>query len=289
MVTDFRALPRWTLLLVSLLASGCAALRERVPDGVAALIDRAAVPARVAGLGHDEIASLGLGGSCARLAEVHASGRRMPRRELEQQLPACEALVRAEQARLAEEARVTRLVEEAWQSLQARHEQLRREEEQRRLELELHRRQMQREQEKREQAARDADRSSRHQQWLEQLAGAAIHAALAGQEVQDRPLAYSPGQISERSLSNFLACVELAYPNRGYQISRDGRRLTVVARRAAMPRGEMPIEARFTEHDEFWLLTYLQVAEISAATAQDRFILAQNLVAQSCYSEDGLL
>lgn len=281
----------FAVVAVCLLLSGCASLREHAPDSLAALIDRSAPPAQVAGLGYAEIAALGVHGSCDLLAQTLEQKRTLPRRELKGSLlPSCQAEVEAALARERESARLDELVEQAWQSLLARREKARQAEERRMLEAELQRRQLQLQQQQQEQSEQQAaSRQSRHEEWLQRLTAAAIHSALAELEVPDRPLAFSAGQVSERSLSNFLACVELAYPNRGYQISRDGRRLVVIAEKAALPRGRMPIEARFTEHDEFWLLTYLKVAEITAATAQDRFILAQNLVAQSCYGEDGLL
>lgn len=280
----------FAVVAVCLLLSGCASLREHAPDSLAALIDRSAPPAQVAGLGYAEIAALGVHGSCDLLAQTLEQKRTLPRRELEGSLlPSCQAEVEAALARERESARLDELVEQAWQSLLARREKARQAEERRMLEAELQRRQLQQQQQQEQSEQQAASRQSRHEEWLQRLTAAAIHSALAELEVPDRPLAFSAGQVSERSLSNFLACVELAYPNRGYQISRDGRRLVVIAEKAALPRGRMPIEARFTEHDEFWLLTYLKVAEITAATAQDRFILAQNLVAQSCYGEDGLL
>lgn len=278
---------------VCLLLSGCASLREHAPDSLAALIDRAAPPAQIAGLGYDEIAALGVHGSCDTLAQMLEQKRTLPRRQLEGSLlPSCQAEVEAALARERESARLDELVEQAWQALLARREKARQAEERSMLEAELQRRQLeqQQQQQQREQSEQQAaSRESRHQDWQQRLAAAAIYSTLAEFEIPDRSLAFSAGQVSERSLSNFLACVELAYPNRGYQISRDGRRLVIIAEKAALPRGRMPIEVRFTEHDEFWLLTYLKVAEITAATAQDRFILAQNLVAQSCYGEDGLL
>lgn len=280
----------FAVVAVCLLLSGCASLREHAPDSLAALIDRSAPPAQVAGLGYAEIAALGVHGSCDLLAQTLEQKRTLPRRELEGSLlPSCQAEVETALARERESARLDELVEQAWQSLLARREKARQAEERRMLEAELQRRQLQQQQQQEQSEQQAASRQSRHEEWLQRLTAAAIHSALAELEVPDRPLAFSAGQVSERSLSNFLACVELAYPNRGYQISRDGRRLVVIAEKAALPRGRMPIEARFTEHDEFWLLTYLKVAEITAATAQDRFILAQNLVAQSCYGEDGLL
>ena len=233
-------------------------------------------------------------GSCDTLAATLAQKRTLPRRELEGSLlPSCQTEVEAALARERESARLDDLIEQGWQTLLARRERERQAEERRTLEAELQRRQLQQQQQQQQQRQQNeqqaASRESRRQEWRQRLSAAAIHTALAELEVPDRPLAFSVGQISERALSNFLACVELAYPNRGYKIGRDGRKLVVIAEKAALPRGRMPIEARFTEHDEYWLLTYLKVAEITAATAQDRFILAQNLVAQSCYGEDGLL
>lgn len=281
----------FAVVAFGLLLSGCASLREHAPDSLAALIDRTTPPTRIAGLDYSEIAALGVHGSCDTLAQTLEQKRTLPRRELEGSLlPSCQVEVEEALARERESARLDELIEQGWQALLARRERERQAEERRMLEAELQRRQLQQQQQQ-EQTEQQAasSRQSRHQEWLQRLSVAAIHSALAELEVPDRALAFSAGQISERSLSNFLACIELAYPNRGYRISRDGRKLVVIAEKAALPRGRMPIEARFTEHDEFWLLTYLKVAEISATTAQDRFILAQNLVAQSCYGEDGLL
>jgi hypothetical protein len=296
MVAVFPRLSVFTLLALCFAASGCATLRERAPDGLAALIDRAVPPAEVAGLDYPAIATLDVHDSCDILAALYEQGRKLPRRELERNLlPACAADVEAALARERESVRLDVLIEEAWQALLLRREEARKAEERRLLEAELQRRQMlqlqkqqQSEREKEKEQA-SASRESRREAWQARLAAASIHATLTDLAIPDLPVAYSAGQISERSLSNFLACVELAYPNRGYEITRDGRRLVVIAQKAALPRGRMSIEVRFTEHDEYWLLTYLQVAEITAATAQDRFILAQNLVAQSCYGEDGLL
>jgi hypothetical protein len=272
--------------LVGLL-SACGVLRERAPAPLASLIDRQLPPEQVAGLDYDRIAELGVEGSCLPLAEAWAEQRPLPRRDLEEwMLPQCEADVTEALARQQESARIEYLIEEAWQTLEQRRERERRAEQRRRLAAELQRRQLLKEQEL---AQQQAGREARRQALLDNLAAAAIHEALRTVEVADKPLAYSLGQVSERSLANFLACVELAYPNKGYEVSRDGRRLVVIAQEAKLPRGRLPIEARFTEHDEFWLLTFLKVAEISAANAQDRFILAQNLLAQSCYGEDGLL
>jgi hypothetical protein len=289
--------PRWStiaLIAFCLLATGCTALRENAPDSLAALIDRTMPPAEVAGLDFPAIAALGVHGACDVLAGMSAQNRTVPRRQLEGQLlPACRAQVLEALARQREDQRVEMLIEEAWQALLARREQQRLLEERRQLEADLQRRQMHKQQAIEDQIKlrqqQQASRQSRLATLAVALQGAAIHQALAELEVQDKSLAYSAGQISERSLTNFLACVELAYPNRGYQVSRDGRRLVVIAEKAALPRGRMPIELRFTENDDYWLLTFLKVAEIQASNAQDRFILAQNLVAQSCYREDGLL
>ncbi|MFN3713327.1 MAG: hypothetical protein ACK4SX_06695 [Alcanivoracaceae bacterium] len=276
-----------SVITLAVLLSACGVLRERAPAPLASLLDRQVPPDQVAGLDYGQIAELGVEGSCVPLAEAWAEGRALPRRDIDEwMLPQCEADVVEALAREKESARVEYLIEEAWLALEQRRERERRVEQRRRLALELQRRQLLKEQEL---AQQQASREARRQALLQRLAAAAIHDALATVEVADRPLAYSLGQVSERSLANFLACIELAYPNKGYELTRDGRRLVVIAQQAALPRGRLPIEARFTEHDEFWLLTFLKVAEISAANAQDRFILAQNLLAQSCYGEDGLL
>lgn len=289
--------PRWSKIVIAsfcLLATGCTTLRENAPDGLAALIDRTMPPTEVAGLDFAAIAALGVHGPCDELAVMARQNRSVPRRPLEGELlPACEAQVQVAVAQQREDQRLEMLIEEAWQALLARREQQRLLDERRQLEADLQRRQMQKQQaiedRLKQQQQQQASHESRLQALQQSLQAAAVHQALAEVEVQDKSLAYTAGQISERSLSNFLACVELAYPNQGYQVSRDGRRLVVIAEKAALPRGRMPIELRFTEHDDYWLLTYLKVAEIAASNAQDRFILAQNLVAQSCYREDGLL
>jgi hypothetical protein len=277
---------RFALLLLVMSLAACSALGERTPPALSALIDRQVPPEQVAGLDYGQITELGVGGSCLPLGEAWAENRSVPRRDLDEWLGQCEADIDVARTRQAEDASLTYLIEEAIQSLEVRQARLRRAEQRRRLAEELQRRQLEKE---REQEQARASREARRAEWLARLAAAAIHEALATLDVADKALAYSLGQISERSLSNFLACVELAYPNRGYQLSRDGRRLVVIAEQAALPRGRLPIEARFTEYDDYWLLTFLKVAEISAVNAQDRFILAQNLLAQSCYGEDGLL
>jgi hypothetical protein len=283
-------LPRWLMIVViaaSLLATGCSALREHSPDMLAVLIDRTVPPAQVAGLDYTEIAAMGVYGTCDTLATLFAQQQSMPRRELEDELlPACEAEVQAALALQREDARLDELVEQAWQSLLARREQQRLLEQRRQLEAELQRRHMLKQQAQEQQRA---SQKSRQQELMIKQQNAVIQQALADLNVIDKPLAYSVGQVSERSLSNFLACIELAYPNKGYQVRRDGRKLVVIAEKAALPRGRLPIELRFTENDSYWLMTFLKVAEISASSAQDRFILAQNLVAQSCYGVDGLL
>jgi len=283
-------LPRWSMMVITavcLLASGCTVLRERSPAPLAALIDRAAPPEQVAGLDYSEIAALGVQGACDTLANLAQLQQTLPRRELEDDLlPACEAEVQAALVLQREEARLDELIEQAWQALQLRHEQQRLLAQRRQLEAELQRRHMLKQQAREQQ---QASQESLLQEFIAKQKNAAIHQALADLNVVDKPLAYSVGQVSERSLSNFLACIELAYPNKGYQVSRDNRKLVVIAEKAALPRGRLPIELRFTEHDGYWLMTFLKVAEIGASSAQDRFILAQNLVAQSCYGMDGLL
>lgn len=275
------------VISLPLLLSACASLGERAPAPIAALIDRQLPPERVLGLDYAAIQALGVAGDCAVLADALEQSRSLPRRDLEMDLlPRCEQDILDAQSLRAEEQRVDALIEEAWLALEARKLRERRAQERRRLAAELQRRQMQKQQALEQQ---QASRQARREALLARLEAAAIHEVLASLAIEDKPLAYSLGQVSERTLANFLACIEVAYPNKGYQVSLDGRRLVVIAEQASLPRGRLPIEIRLTDNDTFWLLSYLKVAEISAANAQDRFILAQNLLAQSCYGEDGLL
>ena len=105
----------------------------------------------------------------------------------------------------------------------------------------------------------------------------------------DQPLAFAVGQASERTMKNFLACLEVGYPNQGYEVDRGDDSLTVTARQADMLRGDVDIRARFVNVWDTWMLESLSVAELTARTPQDRFMLAQNLLAGHCYGIDNLM
>ena len=269
------------LLLCTLVLAGCASLS---PLGETA-------PQQVSGLDYAGIDALGaLRGPCAHLADLRQQGRRINATEVrEQLLPACEARIaqareeEAERQRQAEARAIAEMMAREWALVEARAAQKRsreaewREAERQRQESELLRAQLVLAEEKQaERRAALAQRimSTRVQQVLESY--------------EDKPIAHSIGQPSGTTLKTFFSCVELAYPNQGYRVSQSGRTLTVVAQEAQLPRGDLPIEARFVENADYWRMTYLMVADIEARTDGDRFVLSQNLVAESCPQEGGL-
>ena len=278
-----RRSPFWlfSLGLGSLLLSGCASLME----SGASLLGREPVPATVAGLPLADLGTLDIeDGACAELAEAHAEGRRVSGRRLrEQWLPACAA--RIEQAREARrfDQEMDRLVEQAWQAQRAaEREQARQRAERQRVREAMEA--ARRDAETRQEANRKQDNRTRLR---ERLADAHILTIL--EDVPDQPLAFSLGQPSERSLKNFLACLEVGYPNQGYQVDRQEDTLTVTALQADMLRGDVDIRARFVNVWDTWMLEFLRVAEMTADTPRDRFMLAQNLMAGPCYGIDELL
>src|SRR5690606_20770354 len=104
-----------------------------------------------------------------------------------------------------------RLVSEAWDAtIQAR--------------LERERRERRREQVRRAIAQAREEAEARNDsaaedalaQLRERMADAHILQVL--REVPDQPLAYAIGQPSERSMKEFLSCLEVAYPNEGYEM-----------------------------------------------------------------------
>jgi hypothetical protein len=199
--------PRWSTIVAitfCLLASGCTTLRENAPDGLAALIDRALPPTEVAGLDYPAIAELGIHGACDELAEMARQNRTVPRRQLEGSLlPACDAEVRRALAEQREAARLDGLIEAAWQELLVRRELQRLLDERRQLEMDLQRRQMLRQQaiaeRLRQQQQQQVTKESRLKALVAALAAAAVHQVLADLEVEDKAMAYSVGQVSERS------------------------------------------------------------------------------------------
>lgn len=278
-----RRSPFWLLIVGvgSLALSGCASLME----SGASLLGREPVPARVAGLPLGDLATLGIDdGVCAELAEARRQDRRVSGRWLrEDALPACARRIEAAREARRYDQELDRLVERAWQAEQAaERERARQRAEQRRVREAMEA--ARRDAEARQEANRKEDNRSRLR---ERLADAHILSIL--ENVPDQPLAFSLGQPSERTLKNFLACLEVGYPNQGYQVDRQGDDLTVTALQADMLRGDVDIRAHFVNVWDTWMLESLRVAEMTADTPRDRFMLAQNLMAGPCYGIDELL
>ena len=266
--------------LLCLLAAGCAPISDLTPPWV----PQAAPPDRISGLTYAAIDELGaLHGPCAYLADLHARALTLTEAELSAVLDGCKTQImaaeaeEAERLRAAEEQAIAEMMAREWQAVEQAREQEWREAEQRRQEAELLRAQL---------AAAEEKEQQRRAALLERIGQAAVQRELAG--VQDKPIAHNLGQPLKTTLKTFLACVELAYPNQGYQVTRSGRTLTVVMREAELPRGDLAIESRFVENPEYWRMTYLRVADIEARTDADRFVLSQNLTAESCPQEGGL-
>ena len=268
-----------TILLLGLAAlslTGCASLR----DSTAGLLGRTQAPATVSGLSYGAIDALGaMDGACRRLAEAHRAEHYVGGRQLrENWLPDCRERIDS----VRQSRRLDRLVDEAHQAQRAHEAELARQ----RAEQARIRRNM--EAARREAEKRSEDAADNAQARLrERLADAHILSIL--DDVPDQPLAFAVGQASERSMKNFLACLEVGYPNQGYEVDRGDDSLTVTARQADMLRGDVDIRARFVNVWDTWMLESLSVAELTARTPQDRFMLAQNLLAGHCYGIDNLM
>ncbi|MBL7249209.1 hypothetical protein ACLD02_10295 [Alloalcanivorax sp. C16-2] len=251
-------------------------------ETTAGLIGRSPAPATVDGLDYAAIRDLGaLEGSCESLRQAHDSERYVSQRTLNDLwLPACRQRI-VEARRFNEE--MERLVRQAYEAEQAHQKALAEQREKER-----------RVREAMEAARRDAEERQRasaeeenREHLSERLADAHILQIL--DDIPDQPLAFSLGQPSERSMKNFLACLEVGYPNQGYQVQRGDDALTVTALQADMLRGDVDIRARFVNVWDTWMLESLSVAEMTADTPRDRFMLAQNLMAGPCYGIDELL
>src|SRR5690606_23959995 len=224
-----------------------------------------------------------LHGSCAYLKDLRDQALLLPEAEFSTVLAACTAQVmkaeeaEAERLRAEEERAIAELMAREWQAVEEAREQEWREAERRRQEAELLRAQL---------AEAEQKEQERRQALMLRISQTVVQRELA--DVPDKPIAHNLGQPLKTTLKTFLACVELAYPNKGYRIERSGRNLTVVMREAELPRGDLAIESRFVENPEYWRMTYLRVADIEARTDADRFVLSQNLTAESCPQEGGL-
>lgn len=272
-----RVLRPATVILALVLISGCVSQRHAAMDAGAGLLGRSLAPETVSGLDYGQIRGLeALRDECLVLSDLQRRRGYLRSEDINEWLvPECQGIIAREQARIAEEQAIAEFISREWAILQHRLVELRREEaRQRRAEQAL--------------AEQQEQEQLRIFKLRESIRAALIQRELRDHDVQDKPLAHTQGQPTEITLKTFLACVELAYPNGGYRINRSARNLTVIAERARLPRGEMPIEARFIEYPNAWLLNYLKVADIEPRTAADRYVLSENLLAERCHSEVGL-
>lgn len=275
-------LSRFMLLLsLAVLASGCTALRPSTPPLVA-------VPTHIQGLDYQQIEELGIGeGACSELHQLHREQVPLTLRTLDPLVTECADQVAAARERrardqalsvqLEEQQAIDALMASEWERIQAelerrRAEQLRRRQEAARMEQLIQAQQR---------AAQEAARQ--RAQLMVQIEQASIQRRL--RNVADKPVAYKLNQPQGLMLKRLLACVELAYPNKGWDVEYSGRNLTVVARDARLPRGDLPVEFRFQENANYWRLHYLRVADIETRTDEDRYVLSQNLIADSCPME----
>ncbi len=266
-------------LLISVLLSGGCTLLQSPMESTASLLGRERPPEMVSGLDYASMDKLGaLRDECARLAEFHQR-RDLVRRDLLEQrlLPECRQIIHTEQQRIHAEYEKAALA--ARQRRELQRVQQRRKEQARR----------------REQAAEQAQREEERAALLERetrelrqerLDNARVHEALA--QIPARPVAQFAGQPGNATLHYFLACLEITYPNGGYRAEHTGRELTLEIQDVQMPRGDVPVEMNFREQGEYWLMTHLKVADIEARTAEDRFVLSQNLVVEGCPGEEDL-
>ncbi len=235
-------------------------------------------PAQVDGLDYHEIDALGARvGGCQSLYEHQREARYLTEQQAVVWLDDCvEQIAGARKARHYAQ-QVDLEVESAWQAVLA-HKEAQRRQAQRRREIREGMRQAQQMAETLRNAEEEQEKAQ--SQRLERLDGANIHSLML--EVPNLPLAFTVGSASDMTLKRFLACLEMLYPNEGYQIRRDGDKLTVKAERATMMRGDVLLESRYTRIWDNWTLQYLSVGEIRAENAQDRYVLAQNLLGSQC-------
>jgi hypothetical protein len=249
-----------------------------VPTTADWLLGWTRAPAKVGGLDYHEIDALGARvEGCQSLYQHYRDARYLKEQQAAAWRDDCvEQIARARKARRYAQ-QVDLEVERAWQAVLA-HREAQRRQAQRRRELRDDMRQAQ----KMAESLRNAEEKQEkaQSQRLERLDGANIHNLML--EVPNLPLAFTVGSASEMTLKRFLACLEVLYPNEGYQIRRDGDKLTVKAERATMMRGDVLLESRYTRIWDNWTLQYLSVGEIRAENAQDRYVLAQNLLGSQC-------
>lgn len=248
-------------------------------------------PERVQGLSYLAISRLGaLEGSCLVLSEHYEDGSSLLEEELAEHVEACEKTIEGAHKELnqrvkdVEQEAISASVQQDYEhfAAQQRQRQQLKQEEWRKAEEERQRAAMLKAQ--LEEAERNV--AQRQQELQEKLADTAALQALS--KVADKPIAHHVNQPSQAYLKEFLACVELAYPNQGYDVKRSGKQLSIVVKKAKLPRGDFPIAMAFNEYPDYWRMTHLKVADIEARSDTDRFVLSQNLTAESCPRDGGL-
>lgn len=248
------------------------------------VLGKVPAPSHVAGLSYAQIDQLGVDDEqCQTLQSAFQQNQFLPRDALHDALlPSCEHAIARAQAREQWLVMMDAQIDQAWRDmLKQKQVNAAKAAARKRVREGIRERQNAAQQEQQDEQ-RDKLAVLR-----QQISQAHIHASLV--DVPDKPLGYTLADISERSMKEFIACIELAYPNQGYEVTRSRHQLTVRALKSELLRGDVTIEARFHQTPDIWVLNYLRVAEIEAPTAQDRFILAQNLMASRCYAVDGLL
>ncbi len=269
-----RIVPAFLIGCLIATVSGCSTVVPTTADW----LGWTRAPAQVGGLDYHEIDALGARvEGCQSLYQHYRDARYLKEQQAAAWRDDCvERIARARKARRYAQ-QVDLEVESAWQAVLA-HKEAQRRQAQRRREIREGMRQAQQMAETLRNAEEEQEKAQ--SQRLERLDGANIHNLML--EVPNLPLAFTVGSASDMTLKRFLACLEVLYPNEGYQIRRDGDKLTVKAERATMMRGDVLLESRYTRIWDNWTLQYLSVGEIRAENAQDRYVLAQNLLGSQC-------
>jgi len=268
-----------SLLLAVVGLAGCANLRDalQLQQGVPA-------PERVQGMSYLAISQLGaLEDSCLTLSHHYEQEDTLSSEELAALIFDCESVIaRAQQAlnnRVKEaeaEAISASLQQDYEQFVAQKEEEWRRAEKQRQAAAAL----------RAQLAQAELLQEQRESELKERMLATQVQEAL--KKIEDKPIAHNAADPSNTTLKEFLACVELAYPNKGYEVKQNGKQLSIVVKEAKLPRGDLPITLRFSENAEYWRMTHLMVADIEARSDADRFVLSQNLTAESCPKEGGL-
>lgn len=278
-----------SVFLAAMLVSGCATM---------GMSQKVEAPTKVLGLSYSDIAKLGaLEESCEELAKNREDRTKVKEDTIANMVENCELRIVIAQHELSSE------VEEAEadaisQSLVADYKQFvnqrelkRQQQEEARKQQEKERKEEQEKRKKEEELQEELKESQREhelekEELKEKLINTKVQAKL--EDYKDKPIAYNVGDPTDVSLKEFMACVELAYENKGYKVKEKSKQLNITVKDAKLPRGDLPIEVSFKERSDYWRMTYLKVADMEAKTDADRYVLSRNITAVSCPDEDGI-